>query len=268
MADEAFHEIQLNGKQLVFLFMASTVVAVVIFLCGIMVGRGVRAQRGELAAVESSGDPTATVAPASPAASVGGAGGTSPAARDSLTYPERLGADTPIPEILKEPEPGLAGELSAVDPTSRDVRPALARGSAAPKGERATTASVPASVPALAPAPPAASPLTASATAAPTAAHAPAPAASAAAVSAPGEMAAPPGDGFTVQVGTSNERAAAEKMAKRLTAKGYPAYVTAPAAGARRIFRVRVGKFKDRSEAESVANRLEKEEQFKPWITR
>ena len=260
MADEAFHEIQLNGKQLVFLFMASTVVAVVIFLCGIMVGRGVRAQRGELAAVESSGDPTATVAPSSPAASVGGAGGTSPAARDSLTYPERLGADTPIPEILKEPEPGLAGDLSAVDPTSRDVRPALARGSAAPKGERATTASVPA--------PPAASPPTASTAAAPTAAPAPAPAASAATVSAPSEMAAPPGDGFTVQVGTSNERAAAERMAKRLTAKGYPAYVTAPTAGARRIFRVRVGKFKDRSEAESVANRLEKEEQFKPWITR
>ena len=45
MADEGLHEIQLNGKQLVFLFMASTVVAVVIFLCGVMVGRGVRAQR-------------------------------------------------------------------------------------------------------------------------------------------------------------------------------------------------------------------------------
>jgi hypothetical protein len=32
--DEAFHEIQLNGKQLLFLFMAATVVSVVIFLCG------------------------------------------------------------------------------------------------------------------------------------------------------------------------------------------------------------------------------------------
>ena len=44
MADEGLREIQLNGKQLVFLFMASTVVAVVIFLCGVMVGRGVRVQ--------------------------------------------------------------------------------------------------------------------------------------------------------------------------------------------------------------------------------
>ena len=40
--DDGFHEIQLNGKQLVFLFMAVTVVSVVIFLCGVLVGRGVR----------------------------------------------------------------------------------------------------------------------------------------------------------------------------------------------------------------------------------
>ena len=43
MSDESVREFQLNGKQLVFLFMASTVVAVVIFLCGVMVGRGVSA---------------------------------------------------------------------------------------------------------------------------------------------------------------------------------------------------------------------------------
>ena len=41
-ADDGFHEIQLSGKQLVFLFMATTVVSVVIFLCGVLVGRGVR----------------------------------------------------------------------------------------------------------------------------------------------------------------------------------------------------------------------------------
>ncbi len=40
MADDSFHEIQLSGKQLVFLFMAITVVSVVIFLCGVLVGRG------------------------------------------------------------------------------------------------------------------------------------------------------------------------------------------------------------------------------------
>jgi hypothetical protein len=52
--DDGFHEIQLNGKQLVFLFMAATVVSVVIFLCGVLVGRGVRVERG--AAAETADD--------------------------------------------------------------------------------------------------------------------------------------------------------------------------------------------------------------------
>jgi len=48
-ADEGFREIQLSGKQIVFLFMATTVVSVVIFLCGVLVGRGVQSQRAEQA---------------------------------------------------------------------------------------------------------------------------------------------------------------------------------------------------------------------------
>ena len=48
MSDEQFHEFHLDGKQMVFLFMASTVVAVVIFLCGVMVGRGVREIRAAM----------------------------------------------------------------------------------------------------------------------------------------------------------------------------------------------------------------------------
>ena len=45
MSDEGLQEIQLRGKQLVFLAMSATVVAVVIFLCGVMVGRGVPTAR-------------------------------------------------------------------------------------------------------------------------------------------------------------------------------------------------------------------------------
>ena len=58
--DDGFHEIQLNGKQLVFLFMAATVVSVVIFLCGVLVGRGVRAERvsADSAAVSAAPETT------------------------------------------------------------------------------------------------------------------------------------------------------------------------------------------------------------------
>jgi len=57
--DDGFHEIQLNGKQLVFLFMAVTVVSVVIFLCGVLVGRGVRLDRplSESTTVEAASVP-------------------------------------------------------------------------------------------------------------------------------------------------------------------------------------------------------------------
>ncbi len=46
-ADDGFHEIQLSGKQLVFLFIVTTTVLVAIFLCGVLVGRGARGASGE-----------------------------------------------------------------------------------------------------------------------------------------------------------------------------------------------------------------------------
>jgi cell division septation protein DedD len=77
-------------------------------------------------------------------------------------------------------------------------------------------------------------------------------------------LAEPPGNGFVVQVAAVRQRAEANTIARRLGSKGYPAFVSTAGAN----FRVRIGKYTDRREAESVAGRLEKEEQFKPWITR
>ena len=62
LQDDGFHEIQLNGKQLVFLFMAATVVSVVIFLLGVLVGRGVHSVRG----VVADASPLGTVAETTP----------------------------------------------------------------------------------------------------------------------------------------------------------------------------------------------------------
>ena len=107
MSDEGVHEIQLNGKQLVFMFMAATVVAVVIFLCGVMVGRGVRAPRAtELAdaAIETPLDPTAAVSAG--AASTVGPTPRQPDsdARDADLSRPRLGTrPRQPPETLKEP---------------------------------------------------------------------------------------------------------------------------------------------------------------------
>ena len=228
--DEGFHEIQLNGKQLVFLFMAATVVSVVIFLCGVLVGRGVRTQTGGVAdnAPNSTVAETMPTQPASPApAPAAGSDPTTvaapPAAADELSYFNRLEKPDAAPEQLKPaPEKNVASiERAAPAP--------------APAKER---------VRAAAPAPP------------------PAPAATAP------SSAEPAGPGFAVQIAALNVRSEADAIAKRLSSKGYAAYVLAPANGTPPVFRVRVGKFNTRREAETVAAKLQKEEQFKPWVTR
>jgi cell division septation protein DedD len=107
MADDRSRGVHLTDKQLVFVFMSATVVAVVVFLFGVLVGRGVQAARGPLndATMMSApqvvsdgglgeapiGDPAVRSGVASPAA-----------AASEFTYPERLGT-TPPPERLRGP---------------------------------------------------------------------------------------------------------------------------------------------------------------------
>jgi cell division septation protein DedD len=68
-----------------------------------------------------------------------------------------------------------------------------------------------------------------------------------------------------VQVG-AYPRPTAETIARRLQSKGYPVFVTARSQG---LFAVRVGRYSSKAEADEVADRLERQEQFnKPWVTR
>ena len=105
LEDEGFHEIQLNGKQLVFLFMAATVVSVVIFLCGVLVGRGVRAERSvvDTGPATSAADTTPQPAPAppQPPGSDPTTAAAPPPAADDLSYFKRLEKPNAQPEQLK-----------------------------------------------------------------------------------------------------------------------------------------------------------------------
>ena len=74
---------------------------------------------------------------------------------------------------------------------------------------------------------------------------------------------------WAVQVVALTDRAAASAVVQRLSAKGYPAFLVSPQSGAPvQNYKVQVGKFEDRAEAEQIAGRLKKEEQFQPWILR
>lgn len=231
MSDEGFHEIQLNGKQLVFLFMAATVVSVVIFLCGVMVGRGVRAERGPTS-VEASVEPT-----------LAGEDGSSAALATAPPPPAGNGAPGAPPEVPADPGPDFEQErLTAAKPVqdtlSREEPPAPAPRAAAEKPKPAAPR------PAAPGPPPADEPETRAARN----------------VSA--------SDGFAVQLAALRDRAEADAIVKRLAAKGYPAYVQNPLTGKPPVYRVQVGRYPTRDEAEKIAARLKSEEQFSPWIIR
>jgi cell division septation protein DedD len=74
---------------------------------------------------------------------------------------------------------------------------------------------------------------------------------------------------WAVQVVALTDRAAASAVVQRLSSKGYPAFLVTPQSGsAVQNYKVQVGRFEDRSQAELTAGRLKKEEQFQPWILR
>ena len=88
---------------------------------------------------------------------------------------------------------------------------------------------------------------------------------------APAARPVPPsvGSAYTVQVAALQAPDAAEQVVGRLIAKGFPAYVRAPRPDdAVALYRVRVGRYTVYGQAEQIRLRLEREEHFKPWITR
>jgi len=215
--DDGFHEIQLSGKQLVFLFMATTTAAVLIFLCGVWVGRGVpseRAASGENTDAVVAAAPPPAATPSQPVASSGPPAAEPPAPaaepNDELSYAKRLQADSSPAEKLKAAAPQAAPTPKPAEP----AEPRAAQKAAAPPSPQST-----------------------------------------------GRAGA-----WIVQVVSLQDRAAATTIARRLSGKGYPAFVLDPAGGGPRIYRVQVGGYADKNDAEQASRRLEKDEQFKPFV--
>lgn len=76
----------------------------------------------------------------------------------------------------------------------------------------------------------------------------------------------PPAGSFAVQVGAFAEASAAEQLARRLRARGYPVYLAPSADADTARWRVRVGPVTTRAEAESMAGRLDREERIPTWV--
>ena len=265
--DDGFREIQLSGKQLVFLFMAVTVVSVVIFLCGVLVGRGVRTERAAMARADVLNE--SLTADATEQSSTVAAADSDPreVVPPTAVVGEPEGAEQKnAPAAIEEPP--VAVDRSASNTPPRNNVPV-----AAPPSKPVPAPQVASSTPAITPAPPAAA--AKSSTAPPPAAakppaSAPPPPAAKAAEPAPSTASAAPTEapraGYAVQVAAVDGRGEADAMAKRLADKGYTAYVEQPKGTS--VYRVRVGTYRTRREAQVVAEKLKREEKFNPWVTR
>src|SRR2546427_249629 len=167
--------------------MAATIVSVVIFLCGVLVGRGVRAERvagQETALTTGAADAATPQTAATPTAAPAGSDPTvaaPPPAVDDLTYFNRLEKQKAAAEQLKS------------RPTATTMSEKTAAGEAR---------------------------------------------APAAAMRAKETWSPPAAQSWTVQIAALNERNAAEAIAKRLSSKGYAAYVFEPSDGTS-VYRVR-----------------------------
>jgi hypothetical protein len=211
-----------SAKQLVFLSIMATVVAVIVFLCGVLVGRGVPLNRtpGTTASDVLPGgrDQVAIGEPELPVTEDGDA----PSALADLTYFERLNGTEPVEEAdtLRSEEAAQSGPDGDVvagsgGPVSTEV------------GAEAAVVAVVETEP------------------------------------EPGATTAV----FALQVTALRESDEANRVANDLVAAGYPAFVVAPADDAPvAVFRVRVGPFEDRAEAEAAGRRLEAEQRLKPWV--
>lgn len=223
--------------------MAATAAGVVLFLAGVQYGRATAARQAQAGDRQGAGPaaadvrrhdeprpPILNVASGEPSAAAGAA--------SDLTYFPRLNGDGLVNE-----------EFVAAAVTTADA--AFSEAAAAPP-EAATAPTETA----------AAEDASASAAAEPEPSDA-------AAAAAPLVAAPSSGSAFTVQVTALQAAEAAEQVVGRLIAKGFPAYVRPPAPGdAIAVYRVRVGRYTDYSQADRIRLRLEQEEQFKPWITR
>ena len=196
----AYYEVQLNNKQLVFFFMSAVAIAVVIFLCGVMVGRGVK----ETPLVTGNPVPRSVVASMDDAP-------LKTEVRRELDFKERLESPRVDETFGASPAPTEGTERQ---PKAVDRSPAPPNVVTPPR---------------------------------------------------PTPTAPPPTTGaYAVQVVALKTVDSAETLVGKLKTKGYTAYIEPEDASG--LYRVRVGRFPARDDAEKIASRLRDEEKFRPYV--
>lgn len=81
------------------------------------------------------------------------------------------------------------------------------------------------------------------------------------------EQPAIPKGSVVIQVFSSQDRSQAEKISKRLTGGGQKAYLSPVEVGGHTMYRVRIGPFGSRGDAQKVAEKVRKDYKLDTWVT-
>lgn len=155
------------------------------------------------------------------------------------TPPEPVQDSAPAPRVAQETTPAPAPPITLPDPAQERRNRRKARNAAAE--EEAPPAPVPA-------------------------APAPAPAKAARTAKATPAPAVPKGS-YVIQVFSSPDQEQAERIRGKLVSGGQKAYLSPIDRGGRTMYRVRIGPFKTRADAQGVADKVRKGYKLDTWVT-
>lgn len=235
--EKSYYEIQLDNKQLILVFLAGVTVCVLVFVLGVMVGKGKK--EAEMASVSR------TEAPVKP--------------QQDLSQPQDVqtaseGDSTPREKGLRKnkkeklvaqgteqpaPEPAKGGGMVYDDLDKTDTE--------APLTPRPAPSTKPTSADTLKD--------VASKTQEP------------ATVTEPADTSSKNGTRYTVQVMATGSKDKAEQQLNYLKSKGYTAFMSEETTGSgASVFKVRVGKFSDSDSAKKIATRLKEDLKLETWV--
>jgi cell division septation protein DedD len=230
--EKSYYEIQLDNKQLILVFLAAVTVCVLIFVLGVMIGKGQK--EAEIAAatrVEKNTAPSEqdTSTPQQPLSDLA-----SEAGKNKKTNP-------PLSEKQKTPKSPVA-TASRVEPVTEKKTEKFAYEDLDKKDSETEKATSPA---------PVATPI---------------PENSAEVPPADDTSKSAGGTQYTVQIMATSSKPKAEQQLSTLKSKGYRAFLDEIKNGNVSVYKVRVGRFDDTQEAKALASRIKKDLRLETWV--
>jgi cell division protein FtsN len=257
--EKSYYEIQLDNKQLILVFLAGVTVCVLVFVLGVMVGKG--RKEAELASIGKTEQkvvrPEPDLTPPQEIQEMKPEAKKKEAKKDNLKQaksdstqedPAYYELDTDKEKPLeKEPTKQKKDETTvAVKDTDKKTSDKKADSAKAekPKTETPKTETPKVEV----------------------AKTEPAPKVESSEEDIVPEPTLKDGGKYTVQVMATSSKSKAEQQLSTLQANGYTAFMKEESAGGTSVFKVRVGRFSDKDSAKKIATRLKQELRLESWV--